>query len=90
VTKADLVAIMAKVSGESKTSAEQAVNTFLTSVLEAMRRRERVTLSGFGTFVVARRAARNGRNPRTGREIAIPPARVPRFRPSRVLKSSLR
>jgi DNA-binding protein HU-beta len=90
VTKADLVAIMAKASGGSKASAERAVNTFLISVLEAMRRRERVTLSGFGTFVVARRAARNGRNPRTGRAIAIPPARVPRFRPSRVLKSSLR
>jgi DNA-binding protein HU-beta len=40
--------------------------------------------------VVTRRAARNGRNPRTGREITIPPARVPRFRPSRVLKSALR
>jgi DNA-binding protein HU-beta len=90
VTKADLVAIVARASGSSKVSAERAVNTFLTSVLEAMHRRERVTLSGFGTFVVARRAARNGRNPRTGREIAIPPARVPRFRPSRVLKSSLR
>jgi DNA-binding protein HU-beta len=90
VTKADLVAIVARASESSKVSAERAVNTFLTSVLEAMHRRERVTLSGFGTFVVARRAARNGRNPRTGREIAIPPARVPRFRPSRVLKSSLR
>jgi DNA-binding protein HU-beta len=90
VTKADLVAIMAKASGSSKASAEKAVNVFLTCVLEAMRRRERVTISGFGTFVVTRRAARNGRNPRTGREITIPPARVPRFRPSRVLKSALR
>ena len=90
MTKADLVAIMARASGSSKASAEKAVNTFLTCVLEAMCRRERVTLSGFGTFVVTRRAARNGRNPRTGREITIPPARVPRFRPSRVLKSSLR
>jgi DNA-binding protein HU-beta len=90
VTKADLVAIMAKASGSSKVSSEKAVNTFLTCVLEAMCRRERVTISGFGTFVVTRRAARNGRNPRTGREITIPPARVPRFRPSRVLKSALR
>jgi DNA-binding protein HU-beta len=90
VTKADLVAIMAKASGSSKVSSEKAVNTFLTCVREAMCRRERVTISGFGTFVVTRRAARNGRNPRTGREITIPPARVPRFRPSRVLKSALR
>lgn len=90
MTKADLVAIMARASGSSKVSAETAVNTFLSCVLDALRRRDRVTISGFGTFVVARRAARNGRNPRTGREITIPPARVPRFRPSRVLKSALR
>jgi len=90
VTKADLVAIVARASGGSKVSAERAVNTFFASVRDALHRRDRVTLSGFGTFVVARRAARNGRNPRTGREITIPSARVPRFRPSRVLKASLR
>jgi len=90
VTKADLVAIMARASGGSKVSAERAVNTFLTSVLEALHRRERVTISGFGTFVVTRRAARNGHNPRTGREIIIPSARVPKFRPSRVLRATLR
>jgi len=90
VTKADLVAIVARASGGSKVAAERAVNTFFSSVREALHRRERVTLSGFGTFVVARRAARNGRNPRTGRAITIPSARVPKFRPSRVLKGALR
>jgi DNA-binding protein HU-beta len=90
MTKADLVAIVARASGGSKVSSERAINTFLSSVRDALHRRERVTLSGFGTFVVARRAARNGRNPRTGREITIPSARVPKFRPSRVLKASLR
>lgn len=90
MTKADLVAVMAKASGGSKVSAEKAVNTFLALVLEELHKGKRVTLSGFGTFVVTRRAARNGRNPRTGREITIPPARVPKFRPSRVLKSALR
>jgi DNA-binding protein HU-beta len=90
VTKADLVAIVARASGDSKVSAERAVDAFVSSVRAALHRRERVTLSGFGTFVVARRAARNGRNPRTGREITIPSARVPKFRPSRVLKASLR
>jgi DNA-binding protein HU-beta len=90
VTKADLVAIMAKTAGGSKTSAETAMNTFLTSIFESLRRGRRVTISGFGTFVVTRRAARNGRNPRTGKEIKIPTARVPRFRPSRGLKASIR
>ena len=90
MTKAELVAIVARASGGSKVSSERAVNTFFSSVRDALHRRERVTISGFGTFVVARRAARSGRNPRTGREITIPSARVPKFRPSRVLKASLR
>lgn len=90
MTKAELVAIMAKASGGSKTSAERAFHAFLTGILESLRKGRRVTVSGFGTFVVARRAARNGRNPRTGKQIMIPPTKVPRFRPSRGLKMSLR
>src|SRR5438309_5964047 len=72
MTKAELVAIMAKNAGGSKTSAERAMNAFVGSIVESLRRGRRVTISGFGTFVVARRAARNGRNPRTGKEIQIP------------------
>jgi len=90
MTKADLVAILAKHSGGSKTAAEKAINTFICSIFESLRRGRRVTISGFGTFVVTRRAARNGRDPRTGKEITIPPARVPRFRPSRSLKTAIR
>ncbi len=90
MTKAELVAIMAKTAGGSKTSGDRAINAFIFSVFESLRRGRRVTISGFGTFVVARRAARNGRNPRTGKEITIPPAKVPRFRPSRALKAALR
>ena len=62
----------------------------LTSIFEALRRGRRVTISGFGTFVVTRRAARDGRDPRTGKAIKIPPAKVPRFRPSRALKTAVR
>jgi len=90
VTKADLVAILAKTSGGSKTSAERAVDAMLANIFDALRRGRRVTISGFGTFVVTRRAARNGRDPRTGKAIKIPPAKVPRFRPSRALKSAVR
>jgi DNA-binding protein HU-beta len=90
MTKAELVAIMAKTSGGSKTSADRAINAFISSVFESLRRGRRVTISGFGTFVVTRRAARNGRNPRTGKEITIPPTKVPRFRPSRALKAAIR
>jgi DNA-binding protein HU-beta len=90
MTKADLVAIMAKTTGGSKTSAERAMNTFLASIFDSLRKGHRVTISGFGTFVIAKRVARNGRDPRTGKEITIPPTKVPRFRPSRGLKSSIR
>ena len=90
MTKAELVAIMAKTTGGSKTAAERAMNAFLLSICESLRKGRRVTISGFGTFVVTKRAARNGRDPRTGREITIPPTRAPRFRPSRVLRSSIR
>ena len=48
-----------------------------------------MTIGGFGTFLVGRRAERNGRNPRTGKAIKIPACRVPRFKPSRTLKSSV-
>ena len=88
--KADLVAILVKSSGKSKTSAEKAMNAFLTSIFDSLRRGRRVTVSGFGTFVVTRRAGRSGRNPRTGKAISIPPAKVAKFRPSRALKASVR
>ena len=53
------------------------------------RRGRKVTIGGFGTFLVSRRAERNGRNPRTGKAIKIPACRVPRFKPSRTLKHAL-
>ena len=90
MTKADLVALMAKSIGGSKTSADKAVNAFVGGVIESLRRGRSVTISGFGTFVVTKRAARNGRNPRTGHAITIPTAKVPRFRPSRSLKTAVR
>lgn len=90
MTKADLVAILAKTSGGSKASAEQAMAAFLCGIFDSLRKGRRVTISGFGTFVVARRAARAVRDPRTGDTLKIPSAKVPRFRPSRSLKITVR
>ena len=90
MTKAELVVLMATAAGSSRTPAEKAMGAFVASVFEALRREKRVTIGGFGTFAVAKRAARTGRDPRTGKEILIPPAKVPRFRPSRALKSAVR
>ena len=90
MTKAELVAQMAKAAGSSKISADRAMNAFVVAVFESLRKGRRVTISGFGTFCVNKRAARNGRNPRTGKEIAIPSAKVPRFKPARSLKATIR
>ena len=89
MTKAELVAAMAKASGGSKVSAERALNAFIDDVFESLKKGRRVTLGGFGTFMVSRRAERNGRDPRTGKTIKIPACRVPRFKPSRSLKGAV-
>jgi len=89
MTKADLVAAMARASGGSKVAAERALDAFIDDIFDALKKGKRVTLGGFGTFMVGRRAARNGRNPRTGKVIAIPACRVPRFKPSPALKDAL-
>ena len=89
MTKADLVAAMAKASGGSKVAAERALNAVIDDVFDALKKGRRVTIGGFGTFMVSRRAARNGRNPRTGKALTIPACRVPRFKPSRTLKDAL-
>jgi DNA-binding protein HU-beta len=90
VTKADLVTVLARTAGGSRASADRALEAFVTGVRDALRAGKSVTISGFGTFVVARRAARNGRHPRNGSAITIPGARVPKFRASRALKIAVR
>jgi DNA-binding protein HU-beta len=81
---------MAKASGITKKAAETALESTLKSIRDSLKRGKKVTLVGFGTFSVARRAARNGRNPQTGRAIRIPAARVPRFRAGKDLKNAVR
>ena len=90
MNRADLVAILARGAGGSKGAAERALTAFLSGIRDGLRNGGTVTISGFGTFVVARRAVRRGRHPRTGKAITIPSARVPRFRPSRALKAAVR
>ena len=90
MNRADLVGILARSAGGSKGAAERALTAFLNGIRDGLRNGGTVTISGFGTFVVARRAARRGRHPRTGKVITIPSARVPRFRPSRALKAAVR
>lgn len=90
MTKAELVAAMAKAAGGTKAAAEKSLNAFLQAIRDSLKRGRRVSLVGFGTFSVVKRAARNGRNPRTGKTIKIPAARVPRFKASKTLKSAIK
>jgi DNA-binding protein HU-beta len=90
VTRADIVTVLARTSGGSRAAADRALGAFVVAVRESLRQGRPVTISGFGTFVVARRVARRGRDPRSGASITIPAGRVPRFRASRALKLSVR
>ena len=90
MTKAELVVVMAKATGSTKSSAERALDAFLAAIRDSLRKGRRVTISGFGSFAVTRRAERNAKNPRTGKTMRIPAARVPRFKPSKSLKSAVR
>ena len=79
MTKTDLVTRIAKDASLTKGQAEKALQAMLASVEEALRQGERVTLVGFGTFAVRARAARSGRNPRTGQPLVVPARKTPTF-----------
>ncbi|HHW59750.1 MAG TPA: HU family DNA-binding protein [Bacteroidales bacterium] len=80
MNKKELIDAMAKEAQLPKNKTEAALNAFMKVVNDAMKRNERVTLVGFGTFEVANRKARNGVNPRTGEKIIIPAKKVVKFK----------
>ena len=88
--KADLINEVASGADITKKAAGKAVDSFIDTVSSALARKQTVTLVGFGTFYVARRAARKGRNPRTGATLNIPSKSVPRFRAGAALKQRVR
>ena len=90
MTKAELVAAIGKEAKVSKASAEKALNAFTATVTRALKKGDRLSLPGFGTFSVTRRKARIGRNPQTGKEIKIPAAKVAKFKAGSLLKSAVK
>ena len=89
MNKPDIVAAVARSSGISKTSADNAVDAIFSAITAALRKGEDVRLVGFGTFSTRRRAARQGRNPRTGETIQIPASTQPKFKAGRPLKDAV-
>lgn len=90
MTKAELVASIGKEAKISKASAEKALNAFTATVTKALKKGDRLALPGFGTFSVTKRKARIGRNPRTGKEIKIPAAKVAKFKAGSLLKNAVK
>ena len=90
MTKAELITQMAASASISKTAATQAMNSFMNGVVGSLKKGQKVSLVGFGTFTTAKRKARVGRNPQTGEEIKIPAMRVPKFTAGKALKTAVR
>jgi len=86
MTKADLIAQVTKKAGLTAKASKDAVNAVFGSITEAMKRGEKIVVTGFGTFIVRKRAARKGRNPQTGAEIQIPSTKTPGFTAGKSLK----
>lgn len=88
MNKGDLVSEVAKVVGTKK-EAKAAVDCVFQTITKALKKKDTVTLVGFGTFKVIKRKARKGRNPRTGEEIKIKAKKVPKFVPGKGLKDAV-
>ena len=86
MTKADVVAQVAKKADLTAKAAKESVDAVFGTISEAMKRGEKVVVTGFGTFMVRKRASRKGRNPQTGAEIKIPATKTPGFTAGKSLK----
>jgi len=88
MNKAELVKRMAEIAEVSKAAAEKLLDAFMKAVEEAISKGDKVVLVGFGSFQVVKRAAREGRNPRTGKPIKIPAKKVVKFKPGKKLEEA--
>jgi len=89
VNKAELVDAIADSADLSKASASRALDSVISSITDALKEGDQVSLVGFGTFTVKDRAARTGRNPQTGQPIEIAAAKVPGFKAGKALKDAV-
>jgi DNA-binding protein HU-beta len=89
VNKAELIDAIAESADISKAAATRAVDTVIEQITQSLKKGDQVTLVGFGTFTVKSRAARTGRNPRTGEAINIPASKNPTFKAGKALKDAV-
>ena len=89
MNKTELVAAVAEQADISKKDAEKALKAFVDVVTEEMKKGEKVQLEGFGTFEVSERAAREGRNPQTGKTMKIEACKAPKFKAGKALKDAV-
>ena len=89
MNKAELVDAIAADTKCTKKDAEAFIKSFTATVSRTLAKGEDLQLIGFGTFCVSERAARTGRNPKTGQDITIPAAKMPKFKPGKALKDSV-
>ncbi|OHC70663.1 MAG: DNA-binding protein HU [Rhodocyclales bacterium GWA2_65_20] len=89
MNKSEMIDQIAKAADISKAAAGRALDAAIGAVKTSLKKNQTVTLVGFGSFYVGKRAARTGRNPRTGAAIKIKAAKVPKFRAGKALKDSI-
>ena len=90
MTKADLIEKIAAGAGLSKADASRALDSTLDAIKASLKKGQKVTLVGFGTYSVTKRKARKGRNPRTGQVINIAAAKTPKFTAGKALKDAVK
>ena len=89
MNKGELVEAVHKDTGIAKEKAQAAVDSVVANITKALKKGQKVTLVGFGTFAASKRAAREGRNPQTGKPIKIPAKKVAKFTPGKALKDAI-
>ncbi len=89
MNKTELIAAVAEKAGLKKTESGKAVDAVVEAITEELKKGEKVTLIGFGTFETRSRAARTGRNPQTGKEIKIKASKAPAFKAGKALKEAV-
>lgn len=86
MTKSEIVNRIAQKTGMSRKDSIEALEIFLESIKDGLKEGEKISLVGFGTFFVKQKKARNGRNPRTGDKIHIPPKQIATFKPGKAFR----